>query len=196
MTAGEDLIGEGDPIKVARNEFLKGRPSRPPSDASHPSSFRGTQRNSTTQIRCGRPRDPEETIPTMLLHPVFGQFLDDCKTHSIAAEDNTFIGKLANTMSELYDNEKQRVHKVNVELAGYGIGLCVTTKKGTEDYQVDGDLSVGKYHYVIAEFKNETAASVSEPYMQAASYYLERTRTQALENTGSPLPCFLLILSG
>ena len=67
-------------------------------------------------------------------------------------------------------------------------------KKGTQDYQVDGDLSIGEYRYVIAEFKNEAAGSVSEPYIQAAAYYLERTRTQALENMGSLLPCFLLAI--
>jgi len=99
-------------------------------------------------------------------------------------------------MSEVYDNEKERVDKVNAVLASYEIGLRVTAKKGTQDYQVDGDLSVGKYRYVIAEFKNEAAASVSEPYMQAAAYYLEQTRTQVLESTGSPLPCFLLVLFG
>ena len=196
VIAGEDLTDEGDPIKVARNEFLKGRPSKSPSDSSHPSTFRGSQRNPTTQIRCGRPRDPEETIPATLLHPVFGQFLDDCKTHSITEEDNVFIGKFANAMSKVYDNEKERVDRVNGVLASYKIGLRVTAKKGTQDYQVDGDLSVGEYRYVIAEFRNEAAASVSEPYMQAAAYYLERTRTQVLENTGSPLPCFLLVLFG
>ena len=196
VIAGEDLTDEGDPIKVARSEFLKGRPSKAPSDSSHPSSFRGWQRNPTTQIRCSRPRDPEETIPATLLHPAFGQFLDDCKTHSITEEDNAFIGKFANAMSEVYDNEEERVDKVNAVLASYGIGLRITTKKGTQDYQVHGDLSVGEYRYVIAEFKNEAAASVSEPYMQAAAYYLEQTRTQVLESTGSPLPCFLLVLFG
>jgi len=106
VIAGEDLTDEGDPIKVARSEFLKGLPSKAPSDSSHPSSFHGWQRNPTTQIRCGRPHDPEETIPAMLLHPAFGQFLDDCKTHSITKEDNAFIRKFANAMSEVYDNEK------------------------------------------------------------------------------------------
>ena len=107
MIIGEDLTDEGDPIKVARNEFLKGCPPKAPSDASHP-SFHESQRNSTTQIRCGRPCDPEETIPATLLHPVFGQFLNDCKTHSITAEDNVFVGKFANAMSDVYVNEWTR----------------------------------------------------------------------------------------
>ncbi|KAH0834040.1 hypothetical protein J3R83DRAFT_11293 [Lanmaoa asiatica] len=136
---------------------------------------------------------PEEHIHIIV---VFGQFLDDCKTHSIIAEDNVFIGKFADAMSEVYGNEKERVDRVNAVLASYKIGLRVTTKKGAQGYHADGDLSVGEYRYVIAEFKNEAAASVSEPYMQAAAYYLERTRIQALENTGSPLPCFLLALFG
>ncbi|KAF9222785.1 hypothetical protein BS17DRAFT_782582 [Gyrodon lividus] len=175
VIAGEDLIDEADPIKVARNEFLRSRPLETPSDASRP-TFRGLQRNSTTQILCGRPRDPEETIPATLLHPVFGHW--------------------QTIMSEVCDIEKERVDKINAELARYEIGLRVTMKKGTEGYQLDGNLSVAKYRYVIAEFKNDAGASVSEPYIQAAAHYLERTRTQALENTGTSLPCLLLVVFG
>lgn len=109
----------------------------------------------------------------------------------MTAEEDVFVGKFANAM---YDNEKERVAKVSAVLASHEIGLRVTTKKGTQDYQLNGDLSVGGYRYVIAEIKNEAAAS--EPYIQAAAYYLKRTRTQVLENTGAPLPCFFLVLLG
>ncbi|KAF8550759.1 hypothetical protein OG21DRAFT_1419186, partial [Imleria badia] len=147
---------------------------------------------------CLSPRDLEETIPVALLHPVFGQFLDDCETHSITAEDNAFTEWLANVSSDFYDNAEQRADEVNAVLASYDIGLCVTTHKGTEPegHQVNGHLSVGEYPCVIAQFRERMVASVSEPYMQTPACYLERTRMQALENTGSPLPCFLLAFFG
>ncbi|KAI5995839.1 hypothetical protein F5J12DRAFT_855433 [Pisolithus orientalis] len=189
-------INEGDLIMVARNNFLRDRPKKSPSSSGQPSSFHNLQGNLNTRIPCGRPRNNEETIPATLLHPVFGQFLDGCQTEEVKAEDNEFIQKLANVMSDLHKDESVRIKEVNKVLETYGLNFNLGVKVKGTDYVMDGEMSTNDYRYVIAEFKNETAAAASEPYMQAVTYYLESTSQQALQTTGSALPCFLFLLFG
>ncbi|KAF8833879.1 hypothetical protein BDN67DRAFT_916066, partial [Paxillus ammoniavirescens] len=147
-------------------------------------------------IRCGRPRHPEETIPATLLHPVFGQFLDDSQTHVMTKEDNDFIEELANVMSDVYDTEQERVTKVYNVFRSHDINFNLGERVDGTDYVIDGAMSLDGHRYVIADFKNEVAASSSEPYMECAAYYLESTKKQALKMTASPLPCFLLVIFG
>ncbi|KAG2029998.1 hypothetical protein BDR03DRAFT_1017658 [Suillus americanus] len=156
--------------------------------------------NQKLQIACGHPRELDETIPTMLLHPVFRQFIDDSRTQTITEEDNRLVGKLANVMSALYGAENERVDAVSKVLAGYGLGFLVKCKvKGTV-YETDTEMSVdvhnNRHPFMISEFKNEAATSSSEPYMQALAYYLESTRGFASKMSRSALPCFLLIIFG
>ncbi|KAI9455631.1 hypothetical protein HD554DRAFT_2225709 [Boletus coccyginus] len=191
-------FGGADPIKAAREAFL--RPSRrSPSDDSHPSAFRKTQRAENTQIPCGRPREPEEIIPVTLLHPVFGQFVDDCQTGTMTQEDNQFVGKLANAMSDLYEKEADRVQVVGGLFKEDHFDFVFHQKIPGTLFAVDALMSLDSQRnppYVIAEFKNEAAISASEPYMQAVAYYLEATRAYAPKMSGSTLPCFLLVLFG
>jgi hypothetical protein len=197
--------GVGDSIKEARETYLRDvsdqvnklpRSKNAPSIRSRPSSFRTRQRDLKTQIRCGRPRHPEETIPATLLHPVFGQFLDDSQTHVMTKEDNDFIEELANVMSDVYDSEPERVAKVHNVFKSHDINFNLSERVVGTDYVIDGAMSVAGHRYVIAEFKNEAAACSSEPYMQCTAYYLESTKKQALQMTTSPLPCFILVLFG
>jgi hypothetical protein len=193
-------FGGADPIKMAREDFLKARPKRQsPSDGSHPLSYRKIQREGKTQIPCGRPRDPEEIIPVTLLHPVFGQFLDDCQTKMMTEDDNEFVGKLANAMSNLYDDEAERIRAVDKLFREAHVDFDIYGKVPGTNYVMDANLSLEDPRlpsYVIAEFKNEAAASASEPYMQVVAYYLEATRAHAPRMSGFTFPCFLLVLFG
>ena len=101
----------------------------------------------------------------------------------MTTNDNHFVGKLANAMSDLYDNEAERVRVVD------GV-----SKEAHLDFKMNEKV-LGTW-YMIAEFKNEAATSASDPYVQAVAYYLEATRTYAPNISGSTLPCFLLILFG
>ncbi|KAG2108873.1 hypothetical protein DEU56DRAFT_874522 [Suillus clintonianus] len=206
ISAGEDAI------QIARQSFLantdthftKGgkKRSQSPSASSHPSSFRVRQQDPNLQMACGRPREVEETIPLTLLYPAFGQFIDDSQscTYIPTEEDNNFIGSLAHVMSAMYENEDQRREAVSKVLNGYNIRLSLNGKVRGTRYITDGNMSMtvdDRCHpYVIVEFKNETAGSGSEPYIQAAMYYLQATRTYAATLSGSALPCFLLIIFG
>ncbi|KAG1717267.1 hypothetical protein EDB19DRAFT_1654461, partial [Suillus lakei] len=149
---------------------------------------------------CGRPREVEETIPVTLLHPAFGQFIDDSQTHIATEEDNNFIGKLAHVMSALYENEGQRSDAVSEVFDGYHLRLRLNRKVQGTAYATDGDMSIDvndrRHPYVIVEFKNETANSNSEPYIQALMYYLQSTRTYAPTLSGSTLPCLLAVIFG
>jgi hypothetical protein len=193
---------------MARESFLadidhyskKSNRSQSPSNSSHPSSFRERQRDKKLQIACGRPRNIEETIPATLLHPVFGEFIDDCRNHTITEEDNNLADELANVMSALYDHENKRVDEVSEVLVRYRLGFHLNGKVQGTAYVMDADLSIdlhnNRHPFVIAEFKNEAATSSSEPYMQALAYYLESTRASAPRMSGSALPCFLLVIFG
>jgi hypothetical protein len=198
-------------IQLARETFLAHtdnhfsnkngtKRSQSPYETSHPSSFRERQQDPKIQIACGRPREVEETIPVMLLHQAFGQFMDDIQTYTATEEDNNFIGKFAHVMSALYENEGQRLEAVSDVLDGYHIRLRLNRKVHGTAYATDGDMSVDvhnrRHPFIIVEFKNETASSNSEPYMQALMYYLQSTRTYAPTLSGSTLPCLLVAIFG
>lgn len=189
-------FGGADPIAALRDDFIQERnkKKKSPSDSSKPSVFRTAQRGSRTQICCGRPRDTEEVIPVTLLHRVFGQFQDDCHTGIMTEDDNEFVGKLANIMSDLHDDEAQRVKAVDEVFRAVHIKLNLSTDVPGTRYKMDSGLSVGNDDsdfppFFIAEFKNEIGSSNSEPYMQAVSYYLEATTRYARK--WSKLPCLV-----
>ncbi|KAG2061011.1 hypothetical protein BDR06DRAFT_979255 [Suillus hirtellus] len=153
-----------------------------------------------TSIPCGHPCELKEAIPATLLHPVFGQFINDSKTHTIMENDNNLVYELANAMSAIYENKTQQVEKVSQVLSRYNLGIRLTSKVQGTSYLMDADMYLevqnNLHCFVIAEFKNKEATSSSEPYMQALLYYLESMRVSTPRMSGFALPCFLLIIFG
>lgn len=193
-------FGGADPIRTARMDFIQAPcTKRSPSDGSKPSAFRETQGAKHTHIPCGRPRDPEELIPVTLLHPVFGQFVDDCQTGTMTEGDNQFCSKLANALSDLYTSEQGRAKALDVVFKDGHVYFNFLEKIPGTDYQMDASLSIDGADlppYCIAEFKNEVGSSTSEPYMQAVAYYLEATKKHASRQPKSTWPCVLLVVFG
>ena len=174
-----------------RKKFCDGRGPKAPSSGANPVTFLKDQKMGT--IYCNRPSDTPDTIPVTLLHPIFGQFMDDCEKHSPTAEDYTLAAELTVVMRRFYSLEKQRqaeilkvFHNANIIINGSRIG----------DYTTDGDLSVGLLRYLIAEMKNEIGSQGAEPYLQGILYHLESTRDQALQYLHSVLPCMIISLFG
>ena len=161
--------------------------------ARKPSCFRLRQCNPDEWIPCGRPCSFEETIPVMLLHPVFGQFIDDCHTITVTCDEGQLVDCLADVMSELHDDEYTCSQRVTTIFGDYGLHIPTTR---LNKYEVDGQMSINGNLYVIVEFKNEMGSTNSEAFCQAVSYYLEGTRTKVPQYSGSVLPCLLLILCG
>ena len=129
-----------------------------------------------------------------LLHPVFGQFVEDCRTIDLTPVDYKMADRLADVMSVVYPGKPLKTAVVAL-LEDYGIHLLTDTKIN-DSYLVDGHMCASGQYYVIVEIKNETGSSNSEAFCQAVSYYLEATRRTALTYFGSVLPCFLLVLYG
>ncbi|KAI6043279.1 hypothetical protein EDC04DRAFT_2959147 [Pisolithus marmoratus] len=142
-------------------------------------------------IPCGHPHKYEDHIPTVLLHPVFGQFIDDTKEIEVSAEDNKLVVELADAMSDLYKNKSKWIDNVGKVLTTFDIHFSITIIKCT-GYETDGDMAVKDYCYVIAEFTNEAGNTSGEPYFQSIGYYLESMRKEGVTVPSSPLPCFLL----
>ncbi|EGN97471.1 hypothetical protein SERLA73DRAFT_124167 [Serpula lacrymans var. lacrymans S7.3] len=181
-------IGNDDPITTARKAFLTSTPKERPSNTGTPSTFRTRQHDPQRlkSMPCGRPREYEETIPVTLLHPVFGQFLDDCQTIDVTAEDNSFIEHLATAITN------------GLKLLTWYFKTTASTLPSTKpaEYLTNAEMKVNGHRYVIAEFKNETGSTSTEPYFQAIGYYLDSTREYALKFSRSPLPCLLLTIFG
>ncbi|KAI6010555.1 hypothetical protein EDC04DRAFT_2905818 [Pisolithus marmoratus] len=186
---------DGDTVLEARKTYLRASSPEKPSTTAMPSSFLDRQNNSRKAIPCGRPRKYEDFVPTVLLHPVFGQFIEDTKEIEVSAEDNKLVIELADAMSDLYKNEVERIDRVETVLKTFDIHFASTTIKRT-GFQTDGDMAVKDYRYAIAEFKNEAGNTSGEPYFQSIGYYLESTRKEAVIMPSSPLPCFLLSFFG
>ncbi|KAG1859460.1 hypothetical protein C8R48DRAFT_748604 [Suillus tomentosus] len=151
-----------------------------PSNVSYPSFFHERQLDEKLQIACGYPHNLNKTIPATLLHPAFGQFIDDCQTHPTTEDDNNLVHELTNVILAFYENERKRVEVVSDVLARYQLGFHLNSKVQGMAYVMDADMSIDIHNhchpFVIAEFKNKATTSTSEPYIQALLYYLESMR--------------------
>ncbi|KAG5653093.1 hypothetical protein H0H81_002318 [Sphagnurus paluster] len=187
-----DSITEGE-VKTLRSRFLEARPKEPPSNAGVASSFQKDQENSEKLIPCNRPYSAAATVPLTLLHPVFGQFKDDCETLMPTREDNMLTLVLQGAMSDFYANEADRNDAVLDALETVGIMLKQSKIDGS-DFKTDGDAVVGLHRFAIAVFNNEVTSSGADPYLQAIIYYLESTRNCAEATPHSVLPCLLMLV--
>ena len=146
-------------------------------------------------IYCNRPPFAFHPIPVTLLHPIFGQFVDDTERIEPTAKDNKLVRDLAYVMSSFHKNETKRGEKICDALTESGIQLVQTSIEGIS-YMTDGDMQHAGYRYIIAEMKNEIGSSGAEPYVQASMHYLESTRKQALAHPESVLPTLLVLFFG
>ena len=177
-----------------RSKYCQYNKPKPPSTAGMAKSFLARQEDDKAKIDCNRPPDAVAVTPVTLLHPVFSQFLDDCQTHEVTADDNTFALELSHAMSKFYEVEKTRAQEIRGVFERWG--LCFTESTTDHGYKTHGDLSVNDHRYAIAEFKNEVTSSGAEPYNQAILYYFESTRDTAETLVNTCLPCMIILLFG
>ena len=188
-------LPEPQGLLALRRAYLAGKPTQAPSALGMPSKFMQEQARDKRTIYCNRPPNAFDPIPVMLLHPVFGQFIDDTENLEPTAEDNRLVRELAVVMSSFHDTETRRGDHIREKLNQSNIRLVQTVIEGSQ-YRTDGDMQHGDYRYVIAEMKNEIGARGAEPYAQASLYYLESTREQAVAHPGSILPTLLVLFFG
>ena len=93
----------------------------------------------------------------------------------------------------IYDEEHKRKETVLKLFRKHGMDAKPTM---IGKYTTDGDLSIGEFRLLIAEFKNEVGSKGAEPFFQAILYYLEATRNLASEYHNSVLPCIIVLIFG
>jgi hypothetical protein len=96
-------------------------------------------------------------------------------------------------MRKIYDEEHKRKETVLKLFRKHGMDVKPTM---IGKFTTDGDLSIGEFRLLIAEFKNEVGSKGAEPFFQAVLYYLEATRSLASEYHNSVLPCIIVLIFG
>jgi hypothetical protein len=182
-----------DQIGQDREKFCSKRKSEAPSNGGKPQNFLPGQEKSDQYIPCNRPYGVPTALPLSLLHPVFGEFIDSAKNYVPTPDDVLFLLAFVQAMVNVHKVEDSRrdtvltiFEKFKMYVRPTSIGKFVT----------DGDLSSGKFRFLIFEFENEIGATGAEPFFQAILYYLEATRKFAGQHHDSVLPCIIVLIFG
>jgi len=134
-------------------------------------------------------------IPIALLHPVFGQFINNCQNHTPTMDNNKLVLSLSRAMSKFYINEYARAAKFQEILMEHSIMLVASEIEGSQ-CKTDGDLRWKGLCYIILEAKNELGGGGAEPLFEAMLYYLKSMRKQSEEDAHARLPSLIIYLSG
>jgi hypothetical protein len=177
---------------TARKAFLAGNSKKPPSLQGQPIEFAKAQNKQTFYFN--RPPAAATITPLPLLHPVFGQFVDDCESYVPTREDNNLVYDLSLAMSGFFSDEEARMSKFRKVMDKHGFDLAASKLEGTH-YQSDGDIRIRGFCVLVVEGKLEIGSKGAEPLFQGAQYYLEFVREKAGEGIHT-LPCFILYVFG
>ena len=192
VTVGKHLLSSPHPkeptLKLVRAGYFKKFPTGLLSTLGQPPEFSKIQDNSAIRMFCNRPQMFTSTL-IMLLHLIFGQFVDNCKNCHTTPELACFALDLATQMCAFYPNEASR-EQVFHELAyeGLGIKLNATKVEGT-DFTTDGHASIGFHTYINTECKNEIGSMAADLYLQSAIYYHYHAKNSFCTVKNSRFPC-------
>ena len=180
-------------------QFSIALPMTNPSAMAIPSVFSKFQENEFS-IAWARPRSAEYPIPVTLLHPIFRQFLDNCKNYQLNSADNNLILELLliiGKMSNFYRNEKERVSELGDILTEYGIPLIthMITTSG-HDFHTDGAVLHKGHGFAFLEVKGEVGSKGAEPYAQVVLYYTHSTKGKSQKFLNFNFPSFLITVFG
>jgi hypothetical protein len=176
---------------LERNDYFRRHPTVPPSWAAQPKAQEKLQTSQDPQILCNRPSSLI-SIPVVLLHPIFGQFVDNCRDHVATPEDHKLVHKLSGQMSNYFDSEAKR-RDAFVQIMSEDLGLHLIQSGVSGGYSTNGHAVTHNHVYVITEAKHELGTGGTDPAYQCASYYLEFLRNHRQE---SVLPCLHLYYAG
>jgi len=187
----------GSEVAARRLRFLNACTSNAHFSQGKPRTFLRDERNQSETILCNPPCIVSRPIPPTLLHPVFGQFVDDCETYKPTTEDHQLVVELATVMSDFGPGEQERQLEAEIfhVFAKHGIEFNSTRIVGT-DIMTDGDISHRSVRYAIAVFKRDIGSSGGDLYLQGGLYHLESSRNVAGELSNSVLPCIMIHIFG
>jgi len=136
-------------------------------------------------------------IPTELLHPIFGEFLDLCQNAEPTVEDFCFVNVLSESMSKYYDKETERAQKFRDCFKDYfHINFpCIEFDDGS---RTDGTWFPNPNDNFIgmnAEVKKEPGTG-GNPHIQNIAYYKQYLLQNQDRAEKFRLPCFLIQVNG
>ena len=170
--------------------FLNNSPHKAPSAGGQTVDFSNCQHCDTQAIACNHPSSATDVILVMLLHSIFGKFIEDCENYEPNKMDHDSMLKLKMAMSHIYADETSHAKAICNIFELYRIYLW-PTKIG--NLETGGDMTSGQFITLLAEFKNNVGWSGAEPYLQAMLYYLEFTWKKFSQ---SVLPCLIMLVFG
>jgi hypothetical protein len=184
-----------DQTQTLRQLYVQNFPNMPASSQGEPSEFAELQQDDRHTIRWNRPASAASSIPCTLLHPIFGQFIDDCENSEPTAADNKLVWKLSTEMSRWLEDETARASMFREILRDSDIHASATTIEGTK-YTTEGDIQSHSFRLAIIEAKKEIGAKGPEPHAQGISYYIHSTKSSVTTRPGFRFPCILITLFG
>lgn len=128
------------------------------------------------------------------MHPVFGEFLDDCRSTKPTPEVFQFTLAVADAMSRYFPDEAERVEAFSRALKAHAqIHLHATAVQRNTT-----DLALRKGAYIILSVKGKKEAwpSSGDPSIQNATYYGKHIATDPKMSQSCRMPIFLLNLEG
>jgi len=169
---------------------------RAPSDQAKPSEF-ATMQNGPGFFLCSRPESNEHTVPLALLDPVFGEFVDDCRSIMLTSNDMVTARNLKTHMSEFYPRTEHRRYTFSMILENYGIPVH-RRYIGDTEYRTDGYNEDFGHPSLISKVESEISSSPGgEPSLQALLYYHCFVREYALwKDVSTCHPCFIIFVAG
>jgi len=145
------------------------------------------------------------STPPTLIHPIFGEFLDDCNSHVPELEDNRLAYDLRISMSDSFGSEGDRLREFVRVLRRHGIdprGPEIDSERSDSAYRTDAHIQVNGFRSVIISSKNEMTSGGPQPLYQAMWLYQrsvggeDKMRMPIATYLNSPLPCLLLYVLG
>ncbi|KAG1849202.1 hypothetical protein F4604DRAFT_95669 [Suillus subluteus] len=173
-----------------RSEYSRKFPQEPPSSQGKPSEFEIIQKNPDLAVHWDRPHSVADAIPSTLLHPVFGAFMDDCENLEPTPDDNELAMALSVAMSSFFKNETERASLFHEVLQEHDIDLSPIRINNTT-YNTDG-VEYKYFRHAIAQVTNEIGSTEAEPHMQALSCYIHSTDSFAKDNPAFRFPCIVI----
>ncbi|KAF9471860.1 hypothetical protein BDN70DRAFT_819476 [Pholiota conissans] len=182
-----------DQLAEKRRQFCIKRLPLAPSTDGRPAEFISTQRKVATQIPCNRPFGAPMPVPLPLLHPVFGQFIQNSREIAPTPNDVKLVRALVEAMANIYVVEDDRRYMI---WDVFDEGNIPIVESSMDAFHADGDIVKHGFRSLIAGFIDEIGSSGPEPSFQATLQYFEATRQKAIAHTYSVLPCIILLFFG
>ncbi|KXN90928.1 hypothetical protein AN958_03203 [Leucoagaricus sp. SymC.cos] len=97
-----------DQLGRDREKFCSQRKAEPPSNGGNPQTFLNRQDKADGYIPCNRPYGRPTALPLSLLHPIFGEYIDDAENYVPTPDDVQFFLVFVQAMADIYKTEDGR----------------------------------------------------------------------------------------